>query len=300
MIAVALAIFAADLLIALWFAGKFVRGGVAAALVIASVAIAAPDADAQGARGSDTLAREAASKLRLAYVRTGDSRLDQITSAGLFGLSYQLGERTSVEPDMPHGIDLTRDALEFYPMIYYAVPRDAKPLPPAAVARVNAYLRNGGAFVVDTRDASPGRDVSADLEQLLKGIDAPPLQPAPATHVITKSYYLIKSFPGRLNGRLWIEASSVDRNTRRGDGVSGLFIGGSDWAGAWAIDPNGKPLLSMEGGEGAREMAYRFGINLVMYILTGNYKEDQVHVPDLLERLGRPPERGSARPGRSE
>jgi hypothetical protein len=294
MIALGLALFAADLLIALAFAGKLGRGALAAAGLAALLVLPAPNAQAQSA-SSDTLAREAASRLRLAYVRTGDNRLDEITRAGLFGLSYQLGERTSVEPDMPHGVDLTRDALEFYPMIYYSVPRNAKPLPPAAVARVNAYLRNGGALVVDTRDAAPGRDVSADLETLLAGIDAPPLQPTPPTHVITKSYYLLKSFPGRLNGRLWIEASSVDRNTRRGDGVSGLFIGGSDWAGAWAIDPNGKPLLTMEGGDGAREMAYRFGINLVMYILTGNYKEDQVHVPDLLERLGQKPERPDSR-----
>jgi hypothetical protein len=79
----------------------------------------------------------------------------------------------------------------------------------------------------------------------------------------------------------------MDRDSRRGDGVSGLFIGGSDWAGAWAIDQSsGRPLLTMDGGNTAREMAYRFGINLVMYILTGNYKEDQVHIPDLLERLG--------------
>jgi hypothetical protein len=239
------------------------------------------------AQASDQLAKEAAASLRFAYVKTSDRRLDDVTRAGLFGLSYQLGQRTSVEPEQPHGVDLARDSLELYPMIYYAVPRDARPLPPAAVAAVNAYLRSGGAFVVDTRDAAPGRDVSQNLQQLLQGIDAPPLQPAPANHVLTKSYYLIKSFPGRLNGRLWIESGAADRDTRRGDGVSGLFIGGSDWAGAWAIDSqSGRPLLSMDGGEGAREMAYRFGINLVMYILTGNYKEDQVHVPDLLDRLG--------------
>ena len=77
-------------------------------------------------------------------------------------------------------IDLARDSLELYPMIYYAVPRNAKALPPAAVAKVNAYLRAGGAFIVDTRDAAPGRDVSQNLQQLLAGIDAPPLQPAPA------------------------------------------------------------------------------------------------------------------------
>jgi hypothetical protein len=289
LIGLALSIVALDLMIALAFAGRFPRIGKAAGMIalffVAAAMLHQPPAAAQA---SEQLAREAASKLRFAYVKTPDRRLDEITRAGLFGLSYQLGLRTSVEPDQPHGVDLAKDALELYPMIYYAVPRDAQPMSSAAVAKVNAYLRSGGAFVVDTRDAAPGRDVSQNLQQLLSGIDAPPLQPAPANHVLTKSYYLIKSFPGRLNGRLWIESGAADRDTRRGDGVSGLFIGGSDWAGAWAIDSqSGRPLLSMDGGEPAREIAYRFGINLVMYILTGNYKEDQVHVPDLLERLGR-------------
>jgi hypothetical protein len=292
LIAAALAVLAIDLLIALAFAGRLPRLGKAAASVaMGLVALSlAPivDAHAQGqSRSREAAAREAALSLRFAYVKTGDTRLDEITKAGLFGLSYQLGQRTSVEPGLPQSVDLERDALEVYPMIYYAVPRNARPLSPAAAEKVNAYLRAGGAFVVDTRDAAPGRDVSQNLEQLLIGIDAPPLQPAPTTHVITKSYYLIKSFPGRLNGRLWLESSSTDRSTRRGDGVSGLFIGGSDWAGAWAIDSNtGRPLQTMDGGEAAREMAYRFGINLVMYILTGNYKEDQVHVKELLDRLG--------------
>jgi len=290
MLALALGIVAVDLIIALAFAGRLPRFGKATAsglalfLMVGAVLAAAPQASAQT---SEQLAREAAAKLRFAYVKTGDRRLDETTKAGLFGLSYQLGQRTSVEPDQPHGVDLSRDSLELYPMIYYAVPRDARPLPPAAVAKVNAYLRAGGAFVVDTRDAAPGRDVSQDLQRLLSGIDAPPMQPAPANHVLTKSYYLIRTFPGRLNGRLWIESGAMDRDSRRGDGVSGLFIGGSDWAGAWAIDERtGRPLLSMDGGDRAREMAYRFGINLVMYILTGNYKEDQVHIPDLLDRLG--------------
>ena len=290
MIALALSIVALDLLIALAFAGRLPRfgrqaAGLAAAFFIAGAMLYPQPASAQ--KSSEQLAKEAAAHLRFAFVRTGDRSLDETTEAGLFGLSYQLGQRTSVEPDEPHSIDLARDSLELYPMIYYAVPRNAKPLPAAAVAKVNAYLRSGGAFVVDTRDAAPGRDVSQNLPQLLAGIDAPALQPASATHVLTKSYYLIRSFPGRLNGRLWIESGAADRDTRRGDGVSGLFIGGSDWAGAWAIDKNtGKPLRSMDGGERAREMAYRFGINLVMYILTGNYKEDQVHIPDLLDRLG--------------
>ncbi|MEZ5939498.1 MAG: DUF4159 domain-containing protein [Hyphomonadaceae bacterium] len=292
LIAAALTIVSIDLLIALAFAGKLPSFGARAASLVLAAAIAGailpPGADAQQASDrAERKAEEAARHLRFGYVVTGDSRLDDITRAGLFGLSYQLGYRTSIEPAEPDPINLETDPLELYPMIYYAVPRTAKPLTPAAADAVNKYLRAGGAFVIDTRDAAPGRDVGANLQELLKGIDAPPLQPANANHVITKSYYLIKSFPGRLNGRLWVESGTGDRDTRRGDGVSGLFIGGSDWAGAWAIDQNtGRPLLSMEGGDAAREMAYRFGINLVMYILTGNYKEDQVHIQTLLDRLG--------------
>lgn len=74
---------------------------------------------------------------------------------------------------------------------------------------------------------------------------------------------------------------------RTGDGVSSIVIGANDWASAWAVDESGTPLLPVEpGGEPQRERAYRAGINLVMYSLTGNYKNDQVHVPMLLERLG--------------
>ena len=66
-----------------------------------------------------------------------------------------------------------------------------------------------------------------------------------------------------------------------------MIVGSHDWAGAWAVDAGNKPLYQVvPGGERQREMAYRFGINVLMYALTGNYKADQVHLPAILERLG--------------
>ena len=68
-----------------------------------------------------------------------------------------------------------------------------------------------------------------------------------------------------------------------------MVIGGNDWAAAWAIDRRGNtvfPIGRSFAGERQRELAYRFGVNLVMHVLTGNYKSDQVHVPALLDRLG--------------
>ena len=74
---------------------------------------------------------------------------------------------------------------------------------------------------------------------------------------------------------------------RVNDGVSPVVIGSHDWAAAWAVDDRGRPLFAtVPGGEEQREHAYRFGVNLVMYALAGNYKADQVHVPLIMRRLG--------------
>lgn len=237
---------------------------------------------------------DAALRMRFGYVKTPDFALNERARAGLFGLSTTLYNRTSVEPEMPDELDLETSPLELYPLIYFAVPQGAAPLSERAIARLNAYLRSGGALVIDTRDGdTPGSTEITRLETLLEGLDAPPLQPVPSNHVLTRSFYLLADFPGRYAGRqLWIEQAG-SASAPRGDGVSGLFIGDADWISAWAVDERGRDLYSVDGGEDQREMARRFGVNLVMYILTGSYKDDQVHLPALLERLGD----GDASPG---
>ena len=96
-----------------------------------------------------------------------------------------------------------------------------------------------------------------------------------------------------ISGRLWVEALPAadedlgDRPARAGDGVSSIIITSNDFAGAWAMRPDGQAMLPLTPGEPRqREFAFRAGVNIVMYTLTGNYKADQVHVPALLERLG--------------
>jgi hypothetical protein len=161
-------------------------------------------------------------------------------------------------------------------------------------------MKNGGTILFDTRDLTLGVGRGADspgeqtLRRLTAKLDLPPLQPIPSAHVLTKAFYLLQDFPGRWDGgRVWVEAlpppdpDAGPEPARGGDGVSPVIIGSNDWAAAWAVDSSGRPLVDVTpGGEMQREMAVRFGINVVMYALTGNYKTDQVHVPALLERLG--------------
>ena len=263
--------------------GRFTSKAVLVGMVGLSLFVSGPDASAKDLSEKEL---EAAHQLRFAYVETGDARRDDVARAGLKGLSYQLFRRSSVEPADPHGVNLGVDRLEFYPMIYFSPSRDAEALSNEQISALNDYMRSGGALVIDTANATPGVNPSAGLETLLEGLNAPPLQPTPDNHVVTRSFYLIKSFPGRLGAQqLWIESTALSDNGPRGDGVSRLFIGSVDWAGAWAVDDDFNPMFPMTGEARQRELAFRFGVNLVMYVLTGSYKEDQVHLPALLERL---------------
>lgn len=272
----------------------------AALLVIATAALAiglAAPARAQDARlpFDAKRAMEATFDTHLAYVVTGDPRVDQISRAGLEGLSMMLRARTSVEPKAPLAVDIEHDTIAYLPFLYWPViPNEPSPSP-AARERLAHYLSSGGMILFDTRDRAFGTGTAPDdtgfsgpaaakLRDILRGLSIPPLIPVPKNHILTKAFYLLHEFPGRyIGGTLWVERLAGFAN----DGVSSVIIGSNDYAGAWAIDAAGQPMFPVvPGGNRQREMAYRFGINVVMYALTGNYKSDQVHVPAILERLG--------------
>jgi hypothetical protein len=227
--------------------------------------------------------------MRLAYIVTGDKEVDDISKAGLEGLSEILRNRTSVEPADPVGLDLERDEPRLYPLIYWPVTSTQPALSPRAQAALDRYLRTGGIIFIDTRDQHMSFDRPAggnpDLKRLLAGVETPPLQAMPQDHVLTKAFYLLSDMPGRWQGgKLWIEAGTGRVN----DGVTTIVIGSNDYAGAWAVDQRGRGIMPVSpGGETQREMAFRFGVNLVMHALTGNYKDDQVHLPDIMQRLRR-------------
>jgi hypothetical protein len=207
----------------------------------------------------------------------------------LAGLSDVLNRRTAVDAGEPMAVDIEHDELVFFPLLYWPVVAGEQPPSAQAVERINKFLATGGTILFDTQDqgeATPftENETQQRLQQIAAGLEIPTLMPVPPDHVLTKSFYLMQEFPGRwAGGTLWVEPADDEVN----DGVASVIVGSNDYAGAWATDGNGQPLHpAVPGGEDQREMAYRFGVNLVMYALTGNYKSDQVHVPAILERLG--------------
>jgi len=305
----ALALLLLDSMIVLFLGGgmqrlipRFSRAATAAVVILAALAFSLVHAQAQGRTNPDV--PQSALETKLAYVVTGNFDVDAISKAGLAGLTLFLAQRTALEPGDPIGLDIAHDELAFYPLIYWPIVSGAARPSDAALKRIDTYMKDGGTVLFDTRDAvvappGPGGETRSpgmlELRKILSSLDIPELEPVPRDHVLTKTFYLLREFPGRFNtGQLWVEALPANpdedlsgRPARGGDGVSSIIITSNDLAGAWATRSDGQPMLPMvEGEPRQRELAFRAGVNIVMYTLTGNYKADQVHVPALLERLG--------------
>ena len=296
-----------DALVSIWLMGgaRFRRkGALAAFAIVGALGLAAAPHQAHAGESAPISNRDmdAALSTRLAYVVTGDASVDETSKLGLEALTRVLAARTSAELAEPVGLNPARDELAFYPLIYWPIVAGLPQPKPEARTRIAAFMKNGGTMIFDTRDAlvaRPGGPPTAEalwLRTFLKGVDVPELEPVPRDHVLTKTFYLLDRIVGRTAiGQTWIEAlpppdpnDHVRRPARAGDSVSPIIIASDDLAAAWAEDADRRPLYPLiPGGARQRELALRSGINLVMYTLTGNYKADQVHAKDILERLTR-------------
>jgi hypothetical protein len=308
LLTVSLALFLIDALVVAFLgggiAGLLRRRAAPAALLLALLLPFGLPSPTKADSATDDFAIKATAQTRLAYVVTGNADVDSIVKAGMSGLTLFLAQRTALEAGDPVGVDPAHDELAFFPLIYWPVVPGAPKPPQEAIDKIDAYMKQGGTVLFDTRDAveAPPGDNGASqtpgmqsLREILSSLDVPELEPVPREHVLTKTFYLLRDFPGRFDtGQTWVEAlpRNEDEDTashpaRGGDGVSPIIITSNDLAGAWAIRPDGQPMLPLTPGEPRqREFAFRAGVNIVMYTLTGNYKADQVHAPALIERLG--------------
>jgi hypothetical protein len=277
-LAAALALLALDLILSIGLRGLW-RGAAAACLLLT---LAMP------AHAQSVSPQDAALASRLAYVVTDDAQIDGISRAGLAGLSDYVNRRTAATLADPVGVRPGTDDLSVYPLLYWPIAPDATPPDGAAVAALNDFMAHGGIILIDTRNGGSGEGFAAGADAALartaQGLAVPVLTPLTPGHVLARAFYLLQEFPGRYAGdTVWVQRDQ----DRTNDSVSPVIIGGHDWAAAWAVDAQGRnPYATIPGGARQRTLAYRFGVNVVMYALTGNYKGDQVHVPAILERLG--------------
>lgn len=292
-----------DALLSLWLRGLLgarqrplrrsrTLGLLIAALVGVSLARPAESAEAPA---SEVSAAEAQRLLdgHLGYVLTGDAAVDAISRAGLTELTAVLHNRTSIELGPPQGISLSRDDLTFLPLLYWPAVAAPLPLDAATRAQLDLFRAHGGVILFDAAARPDGSPATDALRQTLQAAGITRLLPIPRDHLLTRTFYLTPGLPGRLpEGQVWIEPAAIPASADQASeqAVSSVIAGTTDWAGAWAVNSRGRAMLPLlGGGDRGREMAYRAGVNMVVYALTGTYKSDQVHVPAILERLDGPP-----------
>ena len=262
-----------DFLLSLKLRGLLRLAGFALLVVLPVTAHAASD---------ERLAIELTSRPTLAYIASGDTSIDRVSELGLKSLAVVLQNRTSLDEVGVARIDPNTDDLAFFPVIYWPVTASEHPLTEEGARRVTHYLRHGGIILFD--DANGEGAGPSFLHRVLPNVDIPPLVKLPEKHVLKRSFYLLNDFPGRFADRdVWLEPEEAASY----DGVSSVIFGSNGWAAAWAADDAGHPLYPCTpGGEQQREYAYRFGVNLVIYALTGTYKADQQNVSKLLQKMG--------------
>lgn len=291
LLGIAVIMLALDMLLSASLSGRLRRFGAAAAsAILISLTILPGYADAQSE--TNARVREAALGLHLAYIETGDARLDRLSLTALESLQRQLTRRTTIEPVGVHAVRPDSAGLEMYPFLYWPIRNDTSALSEAERVSINAYIAAGGTLLLDTADeaersfragtAHPG------LTRVTDGLNIGRLVPVPDDHVLTKSFYLTRVFPGRwANGPVYVEGAGATKGGR--DGVSSVIIGSNDWAAAWAFDDQTGSRVDLANDiPRQREIAIRFGVNVAMYTLSGNYKADQVHAAELIRRMGDP------------
>jgi hypothetical protein len=195
-------------------------------------------------------------------------------------LAWELTRRTSIEiADEPVAVRLDRPGLHRHPMLALA---GAGPMPALSEperAALRRFLQYGGFLLVDSADGSDGTGFDASARrELARVLPGAPLQAVPRDHVLHKTFYLVDRQGGRVLVKPWIEAQALE-------GRLAVIYSQNDLGGAWARSAYGDwEFPCTPGGEPQRETAIRIGVNVAMYALCTDYKDDAVHLPFIMRR----------------
>lgn len=220
-------------------------------------------------------AQEENSGMQLGWIATGNSSIDSITAAGLFGLTQAVNERTSIKLANPQKLDPAKDSLGLYPVILWPQVEGAILPDEKAASAIRAYVASGGLLMIDS--GTQLGEARLQTQKVMNEVMGISLVPVEADHTLQRSFYLLE---GQIIGRLG------DKPLWRDTAVplARMLVASHDFAGAWAINDRFQFTLPMlAGGEVEREKAFRFGVNMVLYALLGDYKKDQLHVDTLLK-----------------
>lgn len=200
--------------------------------------------------------------------------------SGVRRLAWELQRRTSVEVALEvRPIPLASPRLFEHPFLCWSGDSGVAPLSNAEVENLRRYLTYGGFLFIDNAGgAAPEAFESSVRREMVRVLPLNPLLTVPTSHVLFKAFYLLDSVPGRVLNKSFIEGATLGRRIA-------VMYSGNDVLGALSRDESGAAEFEVTpGGERQRELATRTALNVALYALCLDYKDDAVHLPLILKR----------------
>ena len=193
----------------------------------------------------------------------------------------ELERRTSIDAVRERrAADISDPGLFFSPFLFLAGKYEFEPFTPREREILRRYLTSGGFLFAEDTLGMKGygfdRAFRAEMKKLFPGQD---LKRLALDHPIYQSFYLINQIGGRQPVSPYFEGITLDQWTP-------VIYSQNDLSGAWSRDKQGQWVHECTpGGEAQRSLAFKAGINVVVYSLTSDYKRDLVHHPFIKKRL---------------
>jgi len=212
----------------------------------------------------------------------GDAKWEGIRTSAPAHWSDEVERRTSAPARLRPTV-VRADAEELFaePFVIWGGSAKGSPLLTAEVAGLRQFFVMGGVLFVDDFDPDTGAFGAFAKKELARVLPEQTPIPIGTENVVFRSFFLLKRAFGRVAGPEKLEGIV------RG-GVLQAIISSHDVLGALARDASGAGALEVvPGGEDQREQALRLAVNVALYVLCSNYKDDQVHAEQIMKRRGR-------------
>jgi hypothetical protein len=211
----------------------------------------------------------------------GDAKWEGVRASAPSRWADEVVRRTSA-PGRLRPTKVRADAPELLaePFVFWGGSQAVPPLISGEINGLRRFFAMGGVLFVDDFDPESGAFGKSAKRELARVLPEQTPIAIGTENVVFRSFYLLKRAEGRVLGPEKLEGIV------RG-GVLQVVISSHDVLGALARDPSGASALEVTpGGEDQRELAIRLAVNVALYVLCSNYKDDQVHAELIMRRRG--------------
>ena len=215
---------------------------------------------------------------------TGTRELDRRRKSAASRWSVEVVRRTSAPARLsPTSVRADSKELCAEPFVVWSGAKAPEPLTERELQGLRRFLAMGGVLLCDDLEPSEGSFLKGAKEEIARVLPDGSAIAIGDENVVFRSFYLLKHATGRVQKEPKLEAIV------RG-GVVQVIFSPNDLLGALAREAGGvHPFEVVPGGEAQREQAVRLAVNIAMYCLCSNYKDDQVHAPFLMRRRSESP-----------